>query len=290
VTLPQKKTLAKAYYNNTKRPLFKIPRQTLPPSAEKSIPPLPSRPRHPLDPLLLKDPRQIDLARASSDINRSSALDRSPLPELETNTKQNNNRSSKVSLPERQGLLTSTHIAIPNRPSADPKLCNEYKTVENKPNIRSNDTSLRLERQLVQAATLFLPGGPEADVTQADREPGQDQAEAADGEHPGEGFGLGVVAGRYDEAEQAEGGRDEDADERAAGAVDVAEGFGGLALLGEGGEGAGAGVDGAVTDGEDGDEDHSVHYAGEAGDSGWRGGVSWVPCYIDRMMKFTYHL
>lgn len=39
-----------------------------------------------------------------------------------------------------------------------------------------------------------------------------------------------------------------------------------MALLGKGGEGAAAGVDGGVADGEDGDEDDGVHDAGEAGD------------------------
>lgn len=77
---------------------------------------------------------------------------------------------------------------------------------------------------------------------------------------------MGIVAGCYDEAEQAESGGDEDRDEWATGAVDVAEGLGRLALLGEGGEGAAAGVDGGVADGEDGDEDDGVHDAGQTAD------------------------
>jgi hypothetical protein len=103
-------------------------------------------------------------------------------------------------------------------------------------------------------------------VAEAGGEPGEDQAEAGDGEHPGESCGLRAVACGDDEAEEAEGGGDEDADEGPAGAVDIAEGFGRLALFCEGGEGAAGGVDGAVADGEDGDEDYGVHYAGEAGD------------------------
>jgi hypothetical protein len=178
---------------------------TLLTSAEESIPPLPSRPRHPLDSLLLQNPRQIDLARTSSNVNRSSALNRSLLPELETDITQNDNRSSEVSLPERQNLLTSGHVTITNRPSADPELRYQHKTIEDKANVRPNDSGLRLERQLIQMATLFLPRRAEADVAQADGEPSQNQTETADGEHPGEGFGLGIVAGCYDEAEEAEG-------------------------------------------------------------------------------------
>jgi len=175
-------------------------------STEEAIAPFPSRPRHPLQPLLLENPRQIDLARAGSDIDRSSALDRSPLPDLEDDVKQENNRRSQVSLEERQNLLAGGHLAVSNRPSADPELRDQHEAVEDEANVRADDSGLRLERQLVQTAALLLPRGAEANVTQAGREPGEDQTETADGKHPGESFGLGILARCYDEAKEAEGG------------------------------------------------------------------------------------
>ena len=122
------------------------------------------------------------------------------------------------------------------------------------------------ESQFVEGAALEFPGFAEADVREADGAPGEDGAETAEGEHPGESV---VLPGRSGEVgEQTETGSEEDGDEWAATLIDVGEDLGGLVLLGESGEGAGGAVDGGVADGEDGDHDDDVHDGVEAFDAG----------------------
>ncbi|KFY33111.1 hypothetical protein V495_08423, partial [Pseudogymnoascus sp. VKM F-4514 (FW-929)] len=76
----------------------------------------------------------------------------------------------------------------------------------------------------------------EADVREADGGPCEDGAESREGEHPVEdGVLLIAVGGVGDEAES---GGEGDGDDGTAFAVDVAEDLGGLALVGEGREGA----------------------------------------------------
>ena len=83
---------------------------------------------------------------------------------------------------------------------------------------------------------MVAPGLAEADVREADGAPGEDAGEAGEGEEPVEGGLLGGGGG--EEGEEAHGGGEHDAEEGAALAVDVGEEARGLALFGEGGEGA----------------------------------------------------
>ncbi len=113
---------------------------------------------------------------------------------------------------------------------------------------------------------MSFPGFAEADVREADGAPSQNRGKTGDGLHPGKCTVFGT--GSREECEEAKGGGDDDGEEGAALAVDVGEEAGGLALVGEGGEGARGAVDGGVADGEDGDHDDDVHDGVEACDSG----------------------
>ena len=113
--------------------------------AEEPIPPLPRRPSLSLNPLLLEDPRQINLARARGNINRCRALNRSSLPHLEHNVKQDHHRSGEVRLEETQHLLADGHILVAHWPSTDPELRDEYEAVEDETDIRAYDARLRFE-------------------------------------------------------------------------------------------------------------------------------------------------
>ncbi len=113
---------------------------------------------------------------------------------------------------------------------------------------------------------LKAPCAAEADVCEADGAPGEDAGETGEGLHPDKGGGRFFADG--DEGEEAEGGGEADGDEGPALAVDVGEHLGGLALFGEGAEGARGAVDGGVADGEDGDHDDDVHDGVEAFDAG----------------------
>ena len=76
---------------------------------------------------------------------------------------------------------------------------------------------------------MVFPGGAEADVREADGAPGEDRAQAGEGEHPGEGNALDRGGGKV--SEKAEGGGEEDGDDGAAFPINVGEDLGGLALF-----------------------------------------------------------
>ena len=81
-------------------------------------------------------------------------------------------------------------------------------------------------------------------MREADAGPGEDGAEAGEGEEPGEGRALDGA--EVEEGEEADERRDADGDQRPALAVHVREDLGCLALLGERGQGARGAVHGGV--------------------------------------------
>ena len=104
---------------------------------------------------------------------------------------------------------------------------------------------------------LLEPRGAEADVGQADGTPGEEGSETRQGEQPvKDSRPLSI---KVNIRQRGEGTDGEDRDERAARAVNVGEDPGGVALLGERGERAGATVHGGHADGQDRNEDDDVH-------------------------------
>lgn len=113
---------------------------------------------------------------------------------------------------------------------------------------------------------LGAPRFSKTDVSEADGAPSQNGGETANGLHPDKSF---ILAARGSEkGQEAEGGGDADGAKGAALTVDVGEERGSLALVGEGGQGAGGAVDGGVADREDGNHDDDVHDRWKAYNSG----------------------
>lgn len=136
-------------------------------------------------------------------------------------------------------------------------LSDEAEDVEGETDVRAVHATEGAERDLVQGVALLEPRGAEADVGQADGAPSEKGGETRQGEQPvKDGRALSVEVNIRQRGEGTDG---EDRDERAAGAVNVGEDPGGVALLGERGERAGAAVDGRHTDGQDRDQDDDVH-------------------------------
>lgn len=105
--------------------------------------------------------------------------------------------------------------------------------------------------------SLARPRLPETDMCQTDTPPGKEGGQAGEGEQPAEdGRPLVVEVNKGEQAKDEDG---DDAKERTAGPVDIGEDLGGVPLLGEGGQGAGAAVDARDADGDDRDEDDDVH-------------------------------
>ena len=141
-------------------------------------------------------------------------------------------------------------------------LSNEAEHVEREAEIGAPDAADGLEGDLIERVALLLPGVAEADVGEADGAPGEERGETGQGQKPVEhGRAVGV---EVDVGEGAKGEEEGDRQQRAAGAVDVAEALGRVALLSEGGKRAGAAVDGRDTDGENRDENDDVHEGVEA--------------------------
>ncbi|KFX96133.1 hypothetical protein O988_05469 [Pseudogymnoascus sp. VKM F-3808] len=148
----------------------------------------------------------------------------------------NHNRRSQVPQEETSCLRPRGHITISHGKRPSPELRCEHEAVEDESDPATHHTGLRDERKFVQRAPLNVPGAAEADVREADGGPCENGAESREGEHPVEdGVLLVAVGGVGDEAES---GGEGDGDDGTALAVDVAEDLGGLALVGEGGEGA----------------------------------------------------
>jgi hypothetical protein len=104
---------------------------------------------------------------------------------------------------------------------------------------------------------LRKPGLAEADVGEADGAPGEERRKTRQSQQPVKhGRALGVEVNVREGPERAE---ERNRQEGTAGAVNVRKELGGVALLGEGGEGAGAAVDGRDADGEHRHEDDDVH-------------------------------
>lgn len=94
-------------------------------------------------------------------------------------------------------------------------------------------------------------------MRQADAAPGEDGAEGRDGEEPVEQLLLYIRVGH--KGQQADRHAEKNGHKGAAAAVDVGQDARGLALVGEGGQGATGAEDGAVADAEHRDEDNAVH-------------------------------
>lgn len=103
---------------------------------------------------------------------------------------------------------------------------------------------------------LDLPRFTESDVAETDGEPGEEGGETGECDEPVEDHGS--VACQVDVGECTKDEPGDDGEGRAGGFVDGGEYFGGVAVLGEGGEGTGAGVHAGETDGEHGYADGGV--------------------------------
>jgi hypothetical protein len=113
---------------------------------------------------------------------------------------------------------------------------------------------------------VVLPGVPEADVREADAAPGEEGGKTGEGLQPVERDGA--AGGQGHESQGRPGDDEQGGEQRTAGAVNVAEELGGVALLGKRAECAGATVDTGETDGDDGKHDDDVGEVGEADDTG----------------------
>jgi hypothetical protein len=112
-------------------------------------------------------------------------------------------------------------------------LGDEDEGVEGEADPGAEDAGLSAEGEFVDGVAFGGPGFAEADVGEADRAPCEDGGEPGDGEEPFEDVGLFFQVRKV--AEETDEASDEDGDQGAAPAVDVAEGRGGLTLVGSSG-------------------------------------------------------
>lgn len=109
---------------------------------------------------------------------------------------------------------------------------------------------------------MVFPRFAEADVRKTDTAPGEERRQPGQRQQPVKhGRPVGIEIDVRETAKEQNGN---DAEQWAAGAVNVRKDLGRVALLGEGGEGATAAVDARHANGDDGDEDDDVHEGIEA--------------------------
>lgn len=234
-------------------------------STNKVIPPLPLRPSLPLLPLRLQKLPDIQLPQPRPQIHLARPPHPRLVPPLIVHKHDEHDRRRQISEEEALDLAARAELLIAHRPRARPELRDEDEHVEDEADPAPGQPGLRDERQLVERVALQGPGPAEADVAETDRSPGEDARQAGERQHPVQHRPLiSTVRAVRDESKRA---RDRDRDDRPALAVDVAQDLGRLALVRERGERARTAEDGAVADGEDGDQDHDVHHGGQDRDA-----------------------
>lgn len=139
---------------------------------------------------------------------------------------------------------------------------NDQRRAEN----RAVDATDGAEGKLLNRVALVLPSLAEADVGDTDGEPGEKCGETRKGNKPVEDGATNIS--EVDVGKRAEGDDEDERPEGATSLVDVGEDLGGVASLGKGSEGTGAGVDTRETDGENRDTDSDVNEVVHAPDVG----------------------
>lgn len=147
-----------------------------------------------------------------------------------------------------------------------PYLSNEDEHDEAETEPRAPDAEDGLEGQLVEGVAVVSPSVAEANVREADAAPGEESSETGQRLEPVEGDGT--AGGQGHVGQWGPGDDCEGRPQRAAGAVDVCEKLGRVALLGERGERAGATVHTRETDGDDREHDDDVGEVGKTDDAG----------------------
>lgn len=138
--------------------------------------------------------------------------------------------------------------------------------VKRQSKVRAPDAADGLEGDLVGGVAVVGPGLAEADVGEADGAPGEQSGQRRQREEPVEhNLALRV---KVDVGQQTKDENDAHRVEGTAGAVDVGEDLGGVALLRKGSEGTGATVDSRHSDGKNRHENGNVHEVIESLEAG----------------------
>lgn len=161
-----------------------------------------------------------------------------PIVELVRNIKCKDDRESKICQEESLSSGICVLSSISDWPGSSPELRNEHEDVKDEAKPRTVQTSLRFKGKLVKAVTLLLPGRSEADVGQADGTPRENGGESRERVKPVKRSGCGLLATTHHVTEQPEDRCNNNGPQRSSFPVYICEEPGGLALIGECGEGA----------------------------------------------------
>lgn len=192
------------------------------------------------------------------------ALGQGALPEVSNTIEEDQNWEGKVHLEETLCDLLWVGVHATKRPNGNVELRDEDDDDEHDAEPRAPFAAKRLEGQLLNRVALDLPCAAEADVAQADGEPGEECRETRKRDEPVEdgvadfdaGFWVGCDAVDVGEGAESEDG--DDGPQRARRLVDVGEDPGCVSGFGEGSKGTRAGINAGKTDGQDGDANGDV--------------------------------
>lgn len=152
------------------------------------------------------------------------------------------------------------------RPGENAYLSCKDENVKRQSEVRAPDAADGLEGDLVGGVAVVGPGLAEADVGEADGAPGEQSGQRRQREEPVEhNLALRV---KVDVGQQTKDENDAHRVEGTAGAVDVGEDLGGVALLRKGSKGTGATVDSRHSDGKNRHENGNVHEVIESLEAG----------------------
>lgn len=213
--------------------------------------------------LFFNEGLDVEFANASDEIHVMRAHHGGAKPDFVGNVKSNGDGEGEVDAKEALETASGSEPVHIKGRDRDVELGDEDEAVEEEANVGADDAWLGAKSQFVEAVALDFPALAEANVCEADGEPGEDCGQGGEGEEPVEGLVLELTSCAGEEGEEAEGGGKGDGDEGTALAINVGEDARGLVLFCQRGEGTGGAVDGGVADGEDGNHDDGI-------EDGWK--------------------